>query len=206
MTSSEFFLKGWLLGLSIAAPVGQIGILCIRRTLASGRLAGFVSGLGAATADACYGAIAAFGLSAVSSFLVAQQMWLKLLGGIFLIYLGVKIFREAPASEAKPLPAQGLAGAYGTTFLLTLSNPTTILSFVAVFAGLGLASSANDFRDSLALVVGVFMGSTTWWFILSTAVDYLRRRLPEGWMAWVNRVSGVIIGGFGVAALASLVL
>jgi threonine/homoserine/homoserine lactone efflux protein len=202
----DFLLKGFILGLSIAAPVGQIGVLCIRRTLTSGRLAGFVSGLGAATADACYGAVAAFGLSAVSGFLVAQSIWLRLLGGIFLIYLGVKIFLERPASEASALPARGLAGAYATTFLLTLANPTTILSFVAVFAGLGLVASGVEYTDSLGMVLGVFLGSATWWLILSTGVEFLRRRLPEGWMAWINRISGAIIGTFGVLALASALL
>lgn len=201
-----FLLKGFILGLSIAAPVGQIGVLCIRRTLASGRLAGFVSGLGAATADACYGAVAAFGLSAVSGFLVAEQMWLKLLGGAFLIYLGIKIFLEHPATDSAALPAKGLAGAYATTFLLTLANPTTILSFVAVFAGLGLVASGVAYSDSLGMVLGVFLGSATWWLILSTGVEFLRRRLPSGWMSWINRLSGAIIGGFGVAAIASLLL
>ena len=201
----DFYLKGLLLGLSIAAPVGQIGLLCIRRTLAYGRMAGFISGLGAATADASYGAVAAFGLSAVSAFLVAQQNWLKLLGGLFLIFIGVRIFLETPASEARPVPTKGLAGAYVTTFFLTLANPTTIFSFVAVFAGLGLVDTNNDYRDSAALVLGVFCGSTLWWFILSAGVDYLRRRLPGGWMKWINRVSGAILAGFGVLALVSLI-
>jgi LysE type translocator len=124
------FLRGLVIGFSIAAPVGPIGVLCIRRTLADGRAAGFFSGLGAATADALYGAVAAFGLTAISSVLIGQATWLRLGGGLFLCYLGIKTFLARPAAEATPARATGLIGAYVSTLLLTLANPTTILSFV----------------------------------------------------------------------------
>src|SRR6476469_804314 len=140
-----FFLRGIIIGLSIAAPVGPIGVLCIRRTLALGQTTGFLSGLGAATADAFYGAIAGFGLTFISRFLVSQQGWLRLIGGAFLVYLGVRTFRAAPAAEAAQASGQGLVSAYISTLFLTLTNPTTILSFVAVFGGLGLATTGGDY-------------------------------------------------------------
>src|SRR3990172_8990998 len=135
----NIFLKGLLLGFSIAAPVGPIGVLCIRRTLAEGRTAGFASGLGAATADALYGSIAGFGLTIVSSFLIDQSHWLQLAGGIFLLYLGIKTFlakSKETIETGSPLEkSRGIIGNYASTFLLTLTNPLTILSFIAIFAG-----------------------------------------------------------------------
>src|SRR5512143_860107 len=137
MPALSFYLRGLIIGFSIAAPVGPIGVLCIRRTLSDGRLYGFVSGLGAATADACYGTIAALGLTIVSTFLVEQANWLRLLGGLYLCYLGLKTFRSRPADRAVEATTRehGLLGAYASTLFLTLTNPLTILSFLAVFAG-----------------------------------------------------------------------
>lgn len=199
----SFFLKGFILGLSIAAPVGQIGVLCIRRTLAYGRAVGFVSGLGAATADAVYGGVAGFGLSAVAGFLVSQQTLLRLVGGAFLVYLGIRIFLERPARGAATVERRGLPGAYLSTFFLTLANPSTILSFAAIFVGLGMAGTAGSYLPAAALVGGVFTGSATWWFVLSGAVGLLRRRLDTSWMVWLNRVSGAILASFGLAAILS---
>ncbi|HVN52679.1 MAG TPA: LysE family transporter [Anaerolineaceae bacterium] len=205
----SFWLKGLLLGFSIAAPVGPIGVLCIRRTLADGRLNGLVSGLGAATADAFYGWTAAFGLAFLTNFLVNQQSWIRLLGGAFLLYLGVRTFLSPPADRAAVARpgAQGLLGAYTSTFLLTLSNPATILSFVAIFAGLGVASAARgSYGAAGLLVLGVFCGSTLWWFLLSGLVSLFRARLAEGKaLLWVNRLSGLVILAFGVAAIVSIV-
>jgi len=139
-----FLLRGFIIGLSIAAPVGPIGVLCIRRTLNTGRAAGLVSGLGAASADAIYGCIAGFGLTFVSNFVVRQQFWLHLIGGMFLCYLGVKTFLSKPTDRAAAAKGKGLAGMYASTFFLTLTNPMTIISFAAVFAGLGLTSSNGN--------------------------------------------------------------
>jgi threonine/homoserine/homoserine lactone efflux protein len=139
------FLRGLLIGFSIAVPVGPIGVLCIRRTLTQGRLSGLLSGLGAATADAVYGSIAGFGLTFISSLLVDQAGWLRLIGGAFLCYLGVKTCLTPPAAETANSSAYGLWGAYASTVFLTLTNPATILSFVAVFAGLGLAGTSGDY-------------------------------------------------------------
>ncbi|HEU5300109.1 MAG TPA: LysE family translocator [bacterium] len=201
---TAFFLRGLVIGFSIAAPVGPIGLLCIRRTLADGRAAGLVTGLGAATADAVYGAIAGFGLTAVSAFLVREQLWLRAAGGLFLIYLGIRAFTRAPAElHPQDLPPRSLGGAYATTLALTLTNPMTIVSFAAVFAGLGVVA-ARDYATAGALVVGVFTGSALWWLILSGAAATVRSRLGSDTLRWVNRAAGVIIAGFGAAALLSL--
>lgn len=197
-------LRGFILGLAIAAPVGPIGVLCIRRTLAQGRAIGFVSGLGAATADVVYGCIAAFGLTAISGLLVRRQALLGLVGGLFLCYLGVRTLLSRPAAEAASAEGRGFAGAYFSTFLLTLTNPMTILSFVAVFAGLGVGRAGNGYAGAAAIVLGVFLGSSAWWFLLSGGVSLLRARFDARAMLWVNRISGVIILGFGLFALLSL--
>lgn len=205
----SIFLRGLALGFAIAAPVGPIGVLCIRRTLAEGRLAGLASGLGAATADAIYGFIAAFGLTFISSLLISYQDAIRLVGGLFLLYLGVKTL-VAPVAEqpapglAAPASQRGLLGNYASTLVLTLTNPMTILSFAAVFAGLGVGASSGDYGSAAVLVLGVFLGSALWWLALSAAVSLLRSRVTPRGLRWVNRVSGVIILSFGVAALASL--
>ena len=201
----QFILKGLLIGFSIAAPVGPIGVLCIRRTLANGRLAGLLSGLGAATADAVYGCIAAFGLTFVSNFLIQQQTWIRLIGGLFLVYLGVKTFFSKPAGESATEKKNGLLGNYASTFLLTLTNPMTILSFAAIFAGLGLASTPGNYGSAGTLVLGVFLGSSCWWLLLSTIVGIFRIKFADKAMLWVNRISGLIIFGFGLYALISLI-
>lgn len=205
----QIFLKGLLIGFSIAAPVGPIGVLCIRRTLADGRAAGFVSGLGAATADAFYGSVAGFGLAFISGFLIGQGDWLRLLGGVFLLYLGIKTALARPAASTQGESALsspgGLLGAYASTFFLTLTNPLTILSFAAIFAGLGIGSRASgEFLSPALLVLGVFSGSGTWWFLLSGAASWMRGRLGRKGLQWVNRISGAIILAFGLAALGSL--
>lgn len=197
------FVKGLVLGLSIAAPVGPIGVLCIRRTLANGRLTGLVSGLGAATADALYGSIAAFGITLVSNVLVSQQMWLRLLGGVFLCYLGVRAFLSQAANHAADATSVGLVGSYLSTLLLTLTNPLTILSFAAIFAGVGLGSGADNL-SAVLLVGGVFSGSALWWIVLSGGVSLFRSRFDLATMRWVNRISGGIITAFGIVALFSL--
>ncbi len=190
------------LGLSIAAPVGPIGLLCIRRTLAQGRAAGLLSGLGAATADAVYGSVAAFGLTVVSDLLVTHRAALGLAGGLFLVYLGVKTALARPAAGGDALAAVSAAGAYVSTFVLTLANPMTIISFAAAFTALGLVQSGGA-EGGVALVAGVFGGSALWWLALSAIVSRLGRGLGPGALAWVNRASGLVIILFGVAAVAA---
>jgi len=195
------FLKGIAIGFSIAAPVGPIGVLCIRRSLAEGPLMGLFTGLGAATADAAYGFAAAFGLTAVSIFLVDKQLWLSLFGGVFLCYLGITTLRSVLPNDSVSIASGSRFAAYASTFLLTLSNPTTILSFIAIFAGFGLGAYAS-YAAASAMVLGVFLGSALWWIILSSTVGFFSTRLSQNWMSWVNRISGTTILGFGVIALA----
>jgi threonine/homoserine/homoserine lactone efflux protein len=201
----KLLLKGLVIGFSIAAPVGPIGVLCIRRTLAEGRASGLVSGLGAATADAAYGCIAGFGLTFIARFLVSQQVILRLVGGGFLCYLGLKTLVGAkPAEQAALAQGRGLVGAYTSTFLLTLTNPMTILSFAAIFAGLGLANTEAGYGAAGALIVGVFMGSALWWLMLSGGVGLVREKFDLHALQWVNRISGLVVTGFGVVALLSV--
>jgi len=199
-----FLIRGLIIGFSIAAPVGPIGVLVIRRTLAEGRISGFVSGVGAATADAIYGCIAAFGLTTISKMLVSEQAWFRLVGGLFLCYLGIRTFLARPAERPASAKGNGLIGAYASTLLLTLTNPMTILSFVAVFAGFGVASSSSSYLDPGLLVLGVFVGSGVWWLVLSGGVSLSRKGLNLRRMRWVNRVSGLILIGFGLIALWSV--
>jgi threonine/homoserine/homoserine lactone efflux protein len=198
-----FIIRGWLIGFAIAAPVGPIGVLCIRRTLSDGRLAGFLSGLGAATADSIYGAIAAFGLTALQEALLRQQSWLRILGGLFLLYLGIRTLLAAPARAAAPAPGRrGTLGAYFSTLVLTLTNPATILAFLVIFAGFRLGEQTHSYWGAVSIVVGVFLGSASWWLLLSALVGLLRERFTAGWLRWVNRLAGGVICAFGVAALA----
>ena len=193
------FGRGLFVGFAIAAPVGPIGLLCIQRTLAQGRSVGLATGLGAATADAFYGLVAGLGLTAIANFLTGQRMWLGLIGGLFLAYLGVRTMFAAPTTQAATVQAQqGLRGAFLSTLLLTLTNPMTIFSFMAVFAGLGLATvGAGAANGVVMLVAGVFAGSTAWWLLLSGVTALLRSRIDATTLVWVNRVAGVLLLGIG---------
>jgi threonine/homoserine/homoserine lactone efflux protein len=196
-----FFLKGLAVGLSIAAPVGPIGILCIRRSLRDGMVAGFATGLGAATGDASYGCVAGFGLTSVSGFLAAHRFWIGLFGGIFMCFLGVRTFLSPAAQESElGSPPKGLLSAWASTFLLTLGNPATILSFAAVFAAFGLGTSGG-YAAGAWLVAGVFLGSAAWWLALSAALGRLRSRMTAGRMRLINRLSGAVLLAFGLYAI-----
>ncbi|HEY1793264.1 MAG TPA: LysE family transporter [Opitutaceae bacterium] len=195
----RLLLEGLAIGFSIAAPVGPIGMLCIRRSLQDGMVSGLLTGLGAAAADAAYGAVAAFGLSAVSSLLVAHRSWIGVAGGLFLLWLGARTLLRAPSGAAEPALREGPAWTFLSTLLLTLSNPATILSFVAIFAGLRPGGSGET--GSALLVLGVFCGSCAWWLILSGGVALLRRRLAGPWMRAVQALSGAILVVFGAYAI-----
>lgn len=199
------FFKGLVIGFSIAAPVGPIGVLCMRRTLAKGQISGLVSGLDAASADLVYGCIAGFGLTFLSDFLVKQQMWFRIIGGGFLCYLGIKALFAKPVEKAVDVNGQGLAGAYVSTFFLTLTNPMTILAFAAIYASLGLVSDRGNYQGAITMIMGVFIGSITWWLVLSGGVSLFRSRLSTNILRWVNRLSGMVIIGFGIFSLLSVI-
>lgn len=196
-----YLIKGLVIGFSIAAPVGPIGVLCIRRTLAEGLVPGILTGLGAATADMLYGFVAGFGLTFISSLLTGHQIWIRLAGGLFLCYLGIKTFLAMSHEHAASARGNGLFGAYASTFFLTLTNPMTILSFAAIFAGLGLTNTSGNYLSAWMLVLGIFTGSAIWWLILSGSVGVFRERFNHHGLRWVNRISGIVVSGFGLIAI-----
>ena len=196
--------RGFILGFTIAAAVGPISLLCIRRTLAEGRVVGLASGMGVATADATYGAIAAFGLTAVTDLLVDWHRALGLVGGLFLLWLAWRTIRSVPgAVAAENRERRGLPGAYLSMLGLTLTNPMTILSFAALFVGLG--ATGGNAAGATLLTLGVFAGSAAWWVVLTTAVGVLRSRVTTSWMRRVNVASGLLIVAFAIVAIASAV-
>lgn len=203
------FAKGIGIGVAMAAPVGPVGALCIRKAITTGKSSAILSGMGAATADAFYGAVAAFGLTAVSSILIQYQAPATLIGGLFLLWLSYTFLKNArivTASAASgTISVSSLWSGYFSTFLMTITNPATILSFLAIFAGIGFVG-ASGFFSALLLVAGVFLGSTLWWIILAYLATELQKRMGPRFITVVNITSAVIIGLFGIAALGSLLL
>jgi threonine/homoserine/homoserine lactone efflux protein len=200
----DFLIKGIIFGFIIAATIGPISILCIRKTFEFGRFSGLFSGLGAALADTIYGIIAACGLTLITDLMFAGQFWLRLIGGIFLVYLGIKTFFSKPELNSNKVTHKSLFNDFFTTFLLTMINPTTIISFLAIFAGLGLADAGGDYVKALWLVLGVFLGSTFWWIILSEGITLFRHKINSDTMIWINRSAGIVIAGFGTVSAISI--
>jgi len=197
------FLKGLLFGFLLAATVGPMWVLCFRRTLAQGALAGFASGMGIAVADGLYGAVAAFGLTAISGFLLEHADWIGLAGGVFLLYLGVKCLVAVPLEPQEMRQERtSLPAAFLSTLGLTLANPPTILAFVAIFAGLGLV--ASDYASASLVVLGVFLGSASWWLLLAAGAGRLRARVGPKLYRAINFVSGISILGFALWQLAAV--
>ncbi len=196
------FLQSLWIGLSIAAPVGPIGLLVIQRTLRHGRAVGLATGLGAAAADAAYGALGAFGVSALIGALQQARVPLALLGGAFLLWLAWRTWTAAaPAHEAQIAAGPGLAASFAGTFVLTLSNPATILSFIAIFGALG--AQGVPASPSL-MVLGVLLGSALWWLMLCAAVGALRQRFDARAQRWVGRVSALMLAAFAIWQWAQL--
>jgi threonine/homoserine/homoserine lactone efflux protein len=200
MREIELLIGGIIVGLMIAVPVGPVNILCIRRTIGAGWRSGVISGVGAAAADMLYGGIAGFSITLVIQFLVREQFWIRLFGGILLVLIGIWYFFKRPT----PLDAQlqDRESAYSdirSTFLLTLTNPTTVLSFLALLAALGMGNPRHWWL-TVFLVGGVFCGSMLWWIVLSVIVNHFRDRFNDRLLLLMNRFAGLAIGGFGVAA------
>ncbi len=202
--SVYLLIEGLMIGLVVAVPVGPLGLLCINRALMLGPVCGLFSGLGVATADAIAAGIAALGITLVSSFLADHQIALRLIGGVFLCYLGVKIFRTEAVSRVPVNSVNGLASAFATTFLLTLSNPVTVLSFVAIYAGWHVPALHGRYIAAAMLTAGVFTGSALWWVALFIGLTTFRDRFNLTFLFWVHRASGAIIAIFGVVVLLSL--
>ncbi len=197
-------IRGFVLGFTIAAAVGPISLLVIRRTVAHGGIYGFVSGLGVATADGTYAAIAAFGLTAVTSLLVSGRVVLGLVGGVVVALLGVRTMLSRPGAVATDAERPGLLGAFGSIYALTMTNPLTILSFAAVFAGLGLVPGSASFLNAAVLTLAVLAGSTLWWVVLTSIVGWLRGRVSTPALLWVNRISGAALVAFGIVAIVAV--
>ena len=195
----ELLWRGIAAGLAISAPVGPVNVLCISRTITKGWRAGVISGLGAAAADTIYGAIAGFSISFIIGFLVKELFWLRLFGGMLLIGIGIVYYCKHP----RPLDAAGKETGHSdlvSAMLLNLTNPTTVLSFLAVLAVLGLGQHRSRVL-SLVLVLGIFAGSMLWWIILAAIANYFRDRFNERSMVWMNRIAALAIGGFGVVTM-----
>ena len=196
MESLSGFVQALWIGLAIAAPVGPIGLLVIQRTLNHGRAVGLATGLGAALADAVYGAVGAYGVAALITALQAARVPLALAGGAFLLWLAWRTWAGAPVQRAAPLrAAPGLAASLTATFVLTLSNPATILSFIAIFGAMaGRAAPSTP----ATMVLGVFIGSALWWLALSSAMGALRGRFDAAAQRWVSRVSALALAAFAL--------
>ncbi len=193
----NLFIEGIILGFAIAAPVGPIGLLCIHRSLQEGHKAGLITGLGAATADSVYGCIAAFGLTAISSFLIGYQFWIQLIGGLFLVYLGINTLRSKTHAQKS-----SASGNFLNTFLLTLTNPMTVLSFLGIFAGFGIGSQHAHLSSAAFLVFGVFLGSMLWWILLSSAITLLlKKRANTAILRWINVCAGLMLAGMGLVII-----
>ena len=193
-------LKALVLGFSLAAPVGPIGLLVINRTIRKGRLYGFISGMGAAFADGIYGCIAGFGFSVITNFLIQHSNVIKPIGCIMMCLVGLKTFlSKTHFHQIKVKDSKNLIGAFTSVFFLTLSNPITILFFVALFSGLGLHISDNNFSIFL-FITGVLLGSATWWLILSGITGSIRHKISEHTIGIINKVSGTALILFAIFA------
>lgn len=199
-----FFVRGILVGVAIAVPVGPIGVLCVRRTILRGPISGLISGLGAAIADTLFGCIAAFGLTAVSDVLIQHQGWLKLGGGAFLCAIGLRSFTTDPKLPAQYNTDHNLLGDFMSTFLLALTNPVTILALAAIFAALGVLNGDMDGANTTTLVGGVFVGSAAWWLLLASIALPMRGRLDPNHLEWIARIAGVLLLASGLYVLASI--
>jgi threonine/homoserine/homoserine lactone efflux protein len=190
------FAKGLVIGVSIAAPVGPIGVLCMRTTLAQGMLAGFITGLGAATADAIYAIIGALGVTAIAALLESAGFYLRIVGIAVLLWIAWATWRQVPGDTAANNGAAGksLWFAFGSTCALTLTNPMTILSFAAIFAGAGLTAGSS--AQATALVAGTFVGSMAWWLVLSGSVAAFRAKIGLRTLGVINKISAAILIGF----------
>ena len=202
--SIYLLIQGILIGLVVAVPVGPLGLLCINRALMLGALCGLCSGLGVATADAIAAGIAALGITLISDFLADHQVLFRFIGGIFLCYLGYRIFRSEPVSRIPISSVNGLLSAFATTFFLTLSNPVTILSFIAIYAGWHVPSLRGQYVAAATLTAGVFTGSTLWWVGLFLGLTAFHEKFDLRFLFWVHRVSGAVIATAGVFMLLSL--
>ncbi|HEY1336964.1 MAG TPA: LysE family transporter [Bryobacteraceae bacterium] len=200
MKELELFLRGAIAGLAISAPVGPVNVLCISRTLTKGRKGGLIAGLGAAAADSIYGGIAAFSISFIIQFLVREEFWIRLVGGILLIGIGIVYYFKRPKTLAEERRNESGHTDFAAAFFLNLTNPTTVLSFLAVLAVLHMSGHREWWLTSFVLI-GIFIGAMAWWTLLALIAGHFRDRFNDDAMRWMNRIAGLAIGAFGVVTL-----
>lgn len=201
MNALELLLKGVVAGFAIAAPVGPVNVLCFSRTISKGRMAGLISGLGAATADTIYGGIAGFSISFIIVFLLHEEFWIRLFGGMLLVAIGIRYYFKKTQSLEKLEQEEPTHSDFVSALLLNLTNPTTVLSFLAVLAALGMGQHRSWWLK-LMLVVGIFCGAMVWWVTVVLAGGHFRDRFNDRAMMWMNRIAGLAIGGFGLVTMA----
>lgn len=200
----KLFIDGFTLGLAVAAPIGPVGVLCIKKTLSSGLAIGLFAGFGASIAKVIYGIVVGFGLTSVSNFLINYNTYISIIGAIFLTYLGIKIFMTKPVMNCDSVQKENKISAFTTMFLLTIMNPMTVLSFLAVFSGLGIANTASSYSNGLVLISGIFCGSMSWWIFLCSMVNLFRQKINGSILSWINKVSGIIIVTFAAMIILSI--
>ena len=194
MTWSGIF-EGMIVGFSASVPLGPIGVLCIQRTLQRGRLAGFFSGLGAAVSDTIYAVIAGFSLSFIVAFIEEQIFWIQIFGAVILFLLGAHIYRSNPAVQLRRQrrSKSSYLQDFVSTFLLTISNPLALFLFIAFFAGVGGVAPNSGLAGQLVLILGVFLGATTWWLLLTSVVGLFRQAVNLRRLYWINKIAGATI-------------
>jgi threonine/homoserine/homoserine lactone efflux protein len=202
----DLILKGIIIGLMISIPLGPIGVLIVQRTLNKGRLSGFVSGMGAASADSAFALLAGFGITFIFQFVEEQQLYFQIIGGVVIIFLGVNIFYSNPIKQLRMqrLNRNRLSQDFFSVFFLTLSNPMAIFFFMAMFTGVNLASGSLSILSLFSLVGGVTAGAALWWFLLSSSVNFFRHRFRLKTIWWMNKIAGVLIVLLGLAAILSI--
>ncbi|HEY6951345.1 MAG TPA: LysE family transporter [Bacteroidota bacterium] len=200
----SILLKGAIIGFSLAAPIGPVGMMCVRRTLTHGHVRGFVSGLGAATADSVYAIVAAFGITLISNFIVREEYWIRLIGGILLVLLGIRTLLKHPVGESAKNGMNGHASAFVSMFLLTFTNPMTLFAFAVVFAGVGAGSAVGDTLTAIFLVAGVFCGSALWFLLITSLVHFYKDKFNVWGLKVVNAIAGSFILLCGIVVLLSL--
>jgi len=193
-----FFIKGLILGFIICVPFGPIGLLCVRRTLMDGKVAGVAAVLGASVVDAIYCAIAGLGVSYISNFLSNERTVLRLAGGLVLIAMGIKIFLTHPTEKTPEATGHGLLASFGSSFFLMLTNPLAVMVFTATFSALGIGGWQDAYISTAMLVIGVFLGSALWAPIFVAGVNLFSPQLTPSQLRLANRTAGVILFGFGV--------
>lgn len=202
----EILIKGVVLGFLSSIPLGPIGVICIQRTLGKGRLSGFISGLGAATADTLLALIAGLGLSFIIDFIKDYGILFKLVGGLIVIFIGAQIFFKSPVKQVRErrLKKNSLHTDYLSVLVLTLSNPLAVFLFIAVFAGLNLVNGSSNILFHAVIFSGIFIGAALWWFTLTSLVNMYRDKFRLKNLWWLNKITGVAIFVFGLAALISI--